>query len=81
MEDVKAGYGKAYRDTIAVTKDVLAKMKELFPGADEKRGYELAGFVFFQGWNDMIDDEQKAEKYASYTKRLALLIKDVRKDL
>jgi alpha-galactosidase len=80
LEEVKAGYGKAYRDTIEETKRVLANLKNMFPGGD-KREYELAGFVFFQGWNDMIDGEQRAEKYATYTKRLALLIKDVRKDL
>ena len=81
MADVKAGYGKAYRDTIAHVNDVLANLKEHFPGYDEKRGYELAGFVFFQGWNDMIDGAQKAEKYATYTKRLGQLIQDIRKDL
>lgn len=81
MEEIKAGYGKAYRDTIALTKEVLAHMKEYFPKYDEKRGYELAGMVFFQGWNDMVDHSQRAEKYATYTKRLAMMIKDFRKDL
>ena len=81
MDDIKARYGKAYRDTIAHTKDVLGNLKKLFPQYDEKRGYELTGFVFFQGWNDMIDGEQRAEKYATYTKRLGQLIQDVRKDL
>jgi len=81
MDDVKANYGKAYRDTLAAVQNVLGNLKTLFPKYDEKRGYELAGFVFFQGWNDMVDGEQKGEKYAKYTVRLAQLIKDVRKDL
>jgi len=81
MDEIKARYGKAYRDTLAHVRDVLGRLKELFPQYDEKRGYELAGFVFFQGWNDMVDGEQGAEKYAKYTVRLAQLIKDVRKDL
>jgi alpha-galactosidase len=81
LEEVKARYGKAYREMLGHVRDVLGDLKKHFPKYDEKRGYELAGFVFFQGWNDMIDGAQRAEKYASYTKRLGLLIQDVRKDL
>ncbi|MEE8451073.1 MAG: sialate O-acetylesterase [Thermoguttaceae bacterium] len=81
MEEVKARYGKAYRDMIANVNDVLGNLKERFPDYDEKRGYELAGFVFFQGWNDMVDGTQREEKYATYTVRLGQLIQDVRKDL
>lgn len=81
MADIKSRYGKAYRDMIAHVKDVTGNMKKYFPKYDEKRGFELAGMVFFQGFNDMIDGSQRAEKYATYTKRLTTLIKDVRKDL
>ena len=81
MDDVKARYGKAYREMIAHVTEVLGGLKTLFPKYDEKRGHELAGFVFFQGWNDMVDGSQRAEKYAKYTVRLAQLIKDVRRDL
>ncbi len=81
IDEIKERYGKAYRDMIKHVNDVLGNLKELFPKYDEKRGYELAGFVWFQGWNDMVDGEQRGEKYVNYTKRLAQLIKDVRKDL
>jgi len=81
MEDIKARYGKAYRDMIAAVRDVLGNVKTYFPGYDPKRGCELAGFVFFQGWNDMVDGQQRAEKYVHYTERLAQLIRDVRHDL
>jgi alpha-galactosidase len=81
MDDVKARYGKAYRDMIAHVNEVLGNLKAHFPQYDEKRGYEFAGFVFFQGWNDMVDGSQREEKYAKYTERLATLIEDVRKDL
>ena len=81
MEDIKARYGKAYRDMLAHVSEVLTNLKEYFPGYDARRGYELAGFVWFQGWNDMVDRSQREEKYAGYTERLALLIEDVRKDL
>ena len=41
----------------------------------------MAGFVFFQGWNDMVDGAQREEKYVNYTKRLAMMIDDLRKEL
>ncbi len=81
MADVKARCGKAYRDTIAHVNDVLADLPAHFPKYDKSRGYELAGMVWFQGWNDMVDGEQRSEKYANYTARLAQLIKDLRRDL
>ena len=81
MDEVKARYGKAYRDMMTHLNNVLGNLKQHFPEYDEKRGYELAGLVWFQGWNDMVDGSQRGEKYANYTKRLAQLIKDVRKDL
>ena len=81
MEEVKEAYGKAYRDMIAHVKEVRASLKSYFPKYDDKRGAELAGLVFFQGWNDMVDGSQRQEKYVNYTKRLATLIRDVRKDL
>jgi len=81
LADVKARYGKAYREMLAHVRDVLADPKKHFPKYDSKRPCELAGMVFFQGWNDMIDGEQRAEKYATYVKRLGTLIQDVRKDL
>jgi alpha-galactosidase len=81
MEEIKAGYGAAYREMIAHVRGVLANLDERFPGYDKKRGYELAGLVWFQGWNDMVDRSQREEKFANYTTRLAQLIRDVRKDL
>jgi hypothetical protein len=81
MDEVKSGYGKAYREMISNVRDVLGNLRQHFPDYDEKRGHEMAGFVFFQGWNDMVDGSQREEKYANYTPRLAQLIRDVRKDL
>ena len=81
LEDIKQRYGKAYREMIATVKEVLGNLKEYFPKYHPKRGWEISGFVFFQGWNDYVDHKQRSEKYAGYTKRLAQFIRDVRKDL
>ncbi len=36
-------------------KHVLADPKRVCPQYDPSQGYELAGFVWFQGWNDMVN--------------------------
>ncbi|MHC4398312.1 MAG: sialate O-acetylesterase [Planctomycetota bacterium] len=69
-------YGEAYRDTIRIVKETLADIGSIIPEYDDF-GYELSGFVFFQGFNDIID----AKKTEEYGANLANLIRDVRKDL
>ena len=81
MDDIKATYGKAYRDMIANVDDVLANLDQHFPSFKKERGYELAGFVWFQGWNDMVDGDQRQEQYTQYTQRLGNMLRDVRRDL
>lgn len=51
-------------------------MKEHFPDY-AGQGYEIAGFIWFQGWNDMIDATATGE----YAVNMAHFIRDVRKDL
>ena len=34
---------------------VLKDIKRVVPDYDPKQGYELAGFVWFQGFNDYVD--------------------------
>jgi hypothetical protein len=78
-ESIKSGklkVGDDYRTMIAETRAVLSDLKTHFP-AYAGQGYEIAGFVWFQGWNDMIDKAFTAE----YAKNLECLINDVRKDL
>lgn len=69
-------YGEAYRDTIRIVKETLADLENVVPGYTGE-GYELSGFVFFQGFNDIIDGKKMDE----YGTNLANLIRDVRKDL
>lgn len=68
--------GQAYAEMIAETKSVLANLKENFP-AYGGGGYELCGFVWLQGWNDMIDKNFTDE----YAANLGHFINDIRKDL
>jgi hypothetical protein len=78
--------GHYYRLMIEYVKRVLADVKRVVPDYDARQGYELAGFVWFQGWNDMVDrgvypHRDKPGGYDEYSRLLGLFIEDVRKDL
>ncbi len=90
IEKVKADKAKAtgvyYRLMIEHVKKVLADPKRVCPAYDPKQGYEIAGFVWFQGWNDMCDgqtypDRNKPGGFAEYSKLMAQFIRDVRREL
>jgi hypothetical protein len=68
--------GPNYNEMIEIVRDVLENLETHFPEY-EGQGYELAGFVWFQGWNDMID----ANRVAEYESNLVHFIQDVRRDL
>jgi hypothetical protein len=76
LDDVKQQFGASYRDMLKEVNGTLADLKGHFPGY-KGQGYELAGFVWFQGWNDMIDPGATAE----YAANLSQFIRDVRRDL
>ncbi len=76
MEEVKERFGFYYRAMVTEVRETLADLKSHFP-AYQGQGYELAGLVWFQGWNDMINSDYTAE----YSQNMANLIRDVRKDL
>jgi len=78
--------GRYYRLMIEHVSMVLDDIKRIYPAYNRKQGYELAGFVWFQGWNDWCDghtypDRHKPGGYDLYSELLAHLIRDVRKDL
>ena len=78
--------GRYYRLMIEHVKKVLADPKRVVPGYDAARGYEIAGFVWLQGFNDMVDghvypDHGKPGRFDLYSKWLAQFIRDVRKDV
>ena len=84
--DKAAATGVYYREMISHTKKVLEDIERVVPDYDEKQGYELAGFVWFQGFNDFVDggvypNQDKAGGYDLYAELLGHFIRDVRKDL
>lgn len=76
LDDVKKPFGASYRAMLEEVNSTLADVKKVFPSY-AGQGYEIAGFVWFQGWNDMINADATAE----YTVNLTHFIRDVRKDL
>ena len=80
--------GVYYRHMIEHVKSVTKDIKRVCPAYDEKQGYEIAGFVWFQGFNDLVASEVyptkpggRAHDFTQYSELLAELIRDVRKDL
>ncbi|MDX1681335.1 MAG: sialate O-acetylesterase [Akkermansiaceae bacterium] len=83
-EQDKDGHGNPtgayYQHMVKHVKDVLADPGKYHPGYDADQGAELAGFVWFQGFNDMIGPYPEKD-FSEYTRLMATLIKDLRKDL
>ncbi len=80
--------GRFYRYMVEHVKSVLADPKRVCPAYDPAAGYEIAGFVWLQGFNDMVDGNTypksangKTRDYTKYGVWLADFIRDVRKDL
>jgi len=76
MEDIKKPYGSSYRNMMAEVKATFDSYETMFP-ALKGRKLEVAGFFWYQGFNDQFGDAPPAE-YASNMKHF---INDVRKDL
>ncbi len=78
--------GVYYRLMIEHVRKVLADINRVVPDYDPKQGYKLAGFLWFQGWNDLCadwtyDKRMQSGGYDMYGQLLAKFIRDVRKDL
>ena len=90
IEQIKAEKAEAtghyYRLMLEHAKKVLSDIRSVYPDYNEADGYELAGFVWFQGWNDMVDSgtypaRDQPGGYDAYSVAMANFIRDVRKDL
>ncbi len=86
QDDKDAASGVFYRMMVEHVKKVLADPKRVCPAYDPKEGYEVAGFVWLQGFNDLVDGTtypgpDVPGKYDEYSRLLAHFIRDVRKDI
>lgn len=89
-EKAKEKAGCYYQLLIEHVKEVLADPAKVYPEYDAAQGYELAGFVWFQGFNDLVgrypvkqtaDGKKGVKDYSEYSRLLSCFIRDVRKDL
>jgi hypothetical protein len=83
---IRKNGGVFYRHMIGHVRKVLKDVQRVVPGYDPRQGYELAGFVWFQGFNDYVDswtypEQNKPGGFDLYAELLGHLIRDVRKDL
>ena len=69
--------GPYYTKMIKEVREALANLGKDFPN-DDGSGFELSGFVWYQGWNDGVDPKKAIPEYEQ---NLVNLIKDVRHDL
>ena len=76
IEDARAHCGSLYQDMLTEIRQTLANLGSIFP-AYRGQGYELDGFVWFSGWNDMVAPSRSF----GYSQHLADFIRDVRADL
>ena len=76
FESRKQGYGSDYRKILSETQRVLDDLETYVPAYDPEQGHEIAGFIWFQGWNDGIGSGNP-----DYTEQMAHFIRDIRKDL
>lgn len=74
MEDITQAYGLSYRNMLAEVKQTLENAGTLFPSLKGKP-LEIAGFVWFQGWNDQYGGQDE------YAANMQHFIQDVRRDL
>jgi hypothetical protein len=68
--------GPYYVKMVAEVREALANLKKDFPAYDGAE-VELAGFVWYQGWNDGVNPKTAVPEYEQ---NLAHLIRDVRKE-
>ena len=78
--------GVYYRLMVEHVKQVLADPKKVVPNYDASHGYEISGFVWLQGFNDLVDhhvypEHNSPKRFSLYSDLLAHFIRDVRKDL
>jgi hypothetical protein len=74
-EEIQEKYGSSYRNMLKEVSGTMENYETLFPTLKGKK-LELAGFLWFQGWNDQYNGAE-----TEYEENMTHFIKDVRKDL
>ncbi|MEO8498457.1 MAG: sialate O-acetylesterase, partial [Planctomycetota bacterium] len=85
----ESGSGHYYRLMIDHVKTVLGDIPRVCPQYEPSQGYEIAGFVWFQGFNDMVNrdvypvlpKESTENRFDNYSVWMADFIRDVREEL
>jgi alpha-galactosidase len=70
----KNAAGFYWNEMIGFVRKVLADPKAYHPGYDPQAGFEVAGGVWFQGFNDQFDPEY----YGNYARNMVDFIQDLR---
>ncbi|MCP4377929.1 MAG: sialate O-acetylesterase [bacterium] len=73
---IKSNAGRFYRLMNEQVQKVLKDLKTYHPAYNPKAGYEIAGFVWFQGYNDQFSPAFKE----NYKTNMISFIKDVRSE-
>jgi alpha-galactosidase len=74
LDDIKKPYGSSYRSILSEVRETFDAYQTMFPALRDKK-LELAGLVWFQGWNDQYGGQD------DYESNLKHFIRDIRKDL
>tara|TARA_R100000789_G_scaffold100323_1_gene109806 strand:- start:575 stop:1783 length:1209 start_codon:yes stop_codon:yes gene_type:complete len=85
----ESGSGHYYRLMLNHIKLVLGDIGRVIPDYDPEQGFEIAGFVWFQGFNDMVSrdvypilpKDSSGNRFDKYSEWMTDFIRDVRKDL
>jgi alpha-galactosidase len=75
-ESIRENAGQNYRMMVEKVHEVLGNLKEHHPSYNAEAGHELAGFVWFQGFNDQFAPEFRD----NYKDNMIAFIKDVRQE-
>lgn len=84
--ETNAQCGVFYHHMIDYVKRILGNIQRVDPDYTPAQGYRLAGFVWFQGWNDMVDGDAYPNRsqpggYGAYAELEKDLVQNVRQDL
>jgi hypothetical protein len=75
-DEIQKNAGLSYRMMNEAVHKVLDNLKENHPAYDPEAGYEIAGFVWFQGFNDQFDPAFSG----NYKDNMVAFIKDIRSE-